>query len=123
MAQQYAHYVRPQDYGNKEDTRWMSLHNGQGTGLTAHAIFPASGDTELPTFRASVHEYSQDNLTASDHTPDLVIADRLTWNVDAAVAGLGGDDSWSPRTHPEYQLRDKEYHLEFTLSPLKPFPN
>ena len=31
--------------------------------------------------------------------------------------GLGGDDSWTPRTHPEYLLTDKEYSYSFRLRP------
>jgi beta-galactosidase len=31
--------------------------------------------------------------------------------------GLGGDDSWTPRTHPEYLLTEKEYTYSFRLRP------
>jgi len=121
VADQYTLYVRPQEYGNKADTRWVSLHSAQNVGLTAHTIFPTNADGELPSFHTSVQEYAQDALTAAAHTSDLIPASRNTWNIDAATAGLGGDDSWSPRTHLEYQLREKEYSLNFTLSPFKPF--
>jgi beta-galactosidase len=29
--------------------------------------------------------------------------------------GLGGDDSWTPRVHPEYQLTKDSYTFSFRL--------
>ena len=30
----------------------------------------------------------------------------LEFHVDAHAMGLGGDDSWSPRVHPQYLIQD-----------------
>jgi beta-galactosidase len=38
-------------------------------------------------------------------------------HVDYRQMGLGGDDSWSPRVHPEYLLKAKSYTFGFTLTP------
>ena len=36
--------------------------------------------------------------------------------VTLAQMGVGGDDSWGAKTHPEYLLpADKPLHLEFTF--------
>ena len=40
----------------------------------------------------------------------------MTLSLDLAQMGLGGDDSWSPRVHPEYLLTAGEYQFAFTLS-------
>jgi beta-galactosidase len=32
--------------------------------------------------------------------------------------GVGGDDSWGARTHPEYTLPAKQYQYEFVIEPL-----
>ena len=32
--------------------------------------------------------------------------------------GLGGDDSWNPRTHEEYQLRPGTYNYSIRFSPI-----
>ena len=61
--------------------------------------------------------YSRANVADARHTIDLVPANVVYWNLDAAQAGLGGDDSWSPRTHPQYQLLERAYALAFTLQP------
>ena len=42
----------------------------------------------------------------------------MTLNVDYQQAGLGGDDSWSPRTHPEYQLTARHYEYGYRLRPV-----
>jgi beta-galactosidase len=32
--------------------------------------------------------------------------------------GVGGDNSWGARTHPEYTLPDQPYRYQFRLIPL-----
>mgnify|MGYP002594587888 FL=1 len=32
--------------------------------------------------------------------------------------GLGGDDSWSPRVHKEFLLKNKVYRYTYALKPL-----
>jgi polyhydroxybutyrate depolymerase len=36
--------------------------------------------------------------------------------------GLGGDDSWSPRVHPEYQLTSTDYRFAFRLQGIDAVP-
>ena len=43
---------------------------------------------------------------------------RVTLSLDLAQMGLGGDDSWSPRVHPEYQLTAREYRFTFRIQPV-----
>jgi beta-galactosidase len=44
---------------------------------------------------------------------------RVTLSVDLAQMGLGGDDSWSPRVHPEYRLAEPEYQFSFEIRPFE----
>ena len=37
--------------------------------------------------------------------------------------GVGGDDSWGARTHPEYTLPGKTYGYSFRLTPYEPKPD
>jgi beta-galactosidase len=34
--------------------------------------------------------------------------------------GVGGDDSWGARTHPEYTLPAQDYEFRFRILPLQP---
>jgi beta-galactosidase len=33
--------------------------------------------------------------------------------------GVGGDNSWGARPHPEYLLKDKKYSFTFIIKPIK----
>ena len=39
----------------------------------------------------------------------------MTLSLDWQQMGLGGDDSWNPRVHPEYQLTKDSYSFSFRL--------
>jgi len=70
-------------------------------------------------FNFSVHPFSLENLTKAKHTPDLVPDSSLHLYLDLQQMGVGGDDSWSPRTHEAYQLPPEITHFEFTFRPVK----
>ena len=106
VEEQYYPYIRPQENGNKTDVKWASLSNSDGDGLIIFGI---------PIFNLSVHQYSLENLTAATHTYMVEDSDRITVNMDHLVMGLGGDDSWSPRTHKEYLIKPGTYNYSFIL--------
>jgi beta-galactosidase len=39
----------------------------------------------------------------------------VTVNIDYKIMGLGGDDSWNPRTHEEYLIKPDSYHFSYIL--------
>jgi len=103
-------YIKPQENGGRGGIRWASLEGPQSTGLRATATAGASD------LHMSLSRYSMSNLLTARHTADLVPSDALYWHIDAAQAGLGGDSSWEPRTHPEFRLTATSYSLSFVLS-------
>ena len=105
---QYVPYGRPQEYGNKADVRWASLTDGQGKGLQIQA------QKEHP-LNVNVHTYSPQSLMQARHPYELSPGDRLWLYLDWQQMGLGGDDSWSPRVHPEYLLSAGSYQLSVLL--------
>ncbi len=106
VKEQYVPYIYPQENGNKTDVRWVTLTDRSGIG------FMVSG---LPVINTSVHHYSLENLTKAEHTYELEKAGYITWNLDYKQMGLGGDDSWSPRVHPRFQLNEKEYKFGYRI--------
>jgi len=46
--------------------------------------------------------------------------DTITVNLDYKQMGVGGDDSWGARTHPEYTLPARPYKYSFRLTPYTP---
>ena len=105
---QYFPYVMPQENGNKTDVRWAYLSNNK-TGLLVIG-------NEL--LNISTHRYSVENLTEAKHTHEVVFEDRVYFNIDHKMMGLGGDDSWNPRTHEEFLIKPDKYSYSFQIIPI-----
>jgi beta-galactosidase len=101
-------YVRPQENGNKSDARWMALTDRDGVGLIAVGI---------PTIDISAWPFTMGDLTKARHIHELPQRDTITVNLDYKQMGVGGDDSWGARTHPEYTLPARTYVYSFRLTP------
>jgi len=101
-------YVRPQENGNKSDVRWMSLTDSDGVGLIA---------VGMPTIDISAWPFTMQDLEKARHIHELPQRDTITVNLDYKQMGVGGDDSWGARTHPEYLLPPKTYRYFFRLTP------
>ncbi|MGB3617721.1 MAG: beta-galactosidase small subunit, partial [Catalinimonas sp.] len=114
VRDQFVPYGRPQENGNKSDVRWAAFTTPEGRGLFV------AGDTLL---HVSAHHYTLENLTAAAHPTDLEDGPDVTVNLDLHQAGLGGDDSWSPRTHPEYQITPGTFRYRTRLRPVAPGGN
>ena len=104
-------YVRPQENGNRTDVRWVAFTDAGGTGLLA------VGD---PLLNVSAWPYTMEDLEAATHIPDLPRRDTLTVNLDHQQMGVGGDDGWGARPHPEYTLESKPYQYRFRLRAHEP---
>ena len=108
-------YVSPQEYGNRTDTRWVAVRDAAGWGLLV------AGD---PILEFSAHPYWPEDLTqesrGSMHPPEVQKRDFVCLTLDHAQMGVGGDDSWGERVHPQYTLPAKGYSYTFRLQPLKP---
>jgi beta-galactosidase len=60
------------------------------------------------------------DLEEAKHLHELPQRDTITVNLDYKQMGVGGDDSWGARTHPEYTLPAKSYHYRLRLMPYAP---
>jgi beta-galactosidase len=114
VIDQYFPYVRPQENGNKTDMRWMTLTNAEGTGLLI------AGE---PTFDGSAHHFLTEDFDEGDqkrqrHTVDVKRRDLVALNLDYRQMGVGGDNSWGARTHPQYCLPAKPYSYTLRLRPI-----
>lgn len=68
-------------------------------------------------FYFAVSRFSQQNLAQARHTCDLVADPCVYLRIDGFHMGVGGDDSWTPSVHSEYQLTERQYRyqLKFEL--------
>ena len=125
VSDQYWAYLRPQENGNKTDVRWIKLSNPvNGHGLLIKGI---------PTVDFSVHHqimedfeslertdgrHRDGDIVKNRHTIDVQNRDLTSLNIDYRQMGVGGDNSWGARTHPEYMLNGKNYEYSFMMIPM-----
>jgi beta-galactosidase len=112
VDEQFVPYVRPQENGYKTDVRWLSMTTADGKGLLIQ------GD---PVFCFSSLWYTYDDMKGfthgGKHAGDLEKEKFIDLNVDYRQMGVGGDDSWGARTHPEYCLKPQGYGYKFRFRP------
>lgn len=106
VADMHFAYVMPQENGNRSDVRWMELESADGTRLRFEG---------RDLFDFNVQDYSDADLNASKTTHSLKRGESVWLHIDHKQMGLGGDDSWSPRVHPEYLLRNPAYRYCFVM--------
>jgi beta-galactosidase len=109
-ADQFFAYDMPQENGNKTDVRWMTLTDGNGYGLRI-----VGG----PLVSVNVHDFSDAALLKAKETQRVAKDGNIHVSVDLQQMGLGGDDSWSPRVHSEFQLKESAYGYSFELMPIR----
>jgi beta-galactosidase len=101
-------YVRPQENGNRSDVRWMALTDPNSVGLVA---------VGMPTIDISAWPFTMQDLEEAKHIHEPPPAETITVNLDYRQMGVGGDDSWGARAHPEYTLPAKHSHYRLRLMP------
>jgi beta-galactosidase len=111
VAAQHFPYVMPQENGNKTDVRWAVVFSKEGKGLFIRS------DEHL--LNINVQDYSLAALNESKTSHQLNRGDHTYLSIDLKQMGVGGDDSWTPRVHPEYLLKEKSYQHVFWLQPLE----
>ncbi|ESP87082.1 glycoside hydrolase family 2 TIM barrel-domain containing protein [Candidatus Halobonum tyrrellensis] len=100
-------YVRPQENGNRTDTRWATFADGRGVGVRVRGDDP---------FDFAAHRYSTADLEAAAHRNELPRRDGVWVSLDAAHCGLGSN-SCGPATLPEYRVPVEPTGFSFELRP------
>lgn len=95
VQDQFTPYLRPQECGNKTEVRWTRFTNDHGVGIEI------SG---LPVIEVNALPYTPFELEEKDHTYLLPPSNKVVVRINYKQMGIGGDDSWGTRTHPEYTL-------------------
>jgi beta-galactosidase len=112
----YHPYVRPQENGNRSDTRWLALTNAAGVGLLAVGV-PL---IEFSAHHFTLADFDEGTEKQQRHTYDLRQRNLVTLNLDFRQMGLGGDNSWGARPHEQYTLPVRGYSYSFRLRPFSP---
>eukprot|EP00930_Biecheleria_cincta_P030961 TRINITY_DN21459_c0_g3_i1.p1 TRINITY_DN21459_c0_g3~~TRINITY_DN21459_c0_g3_i1.p1 ORF type:complete len:1349 (+),score=180.65 TRINITY_DN21459_c0_g3_i1:346-4047(+) len=117
-------YVRPQENGNKFETRWLALKgnlNGTVGGLLAASV---SAPLSMQCHRYSLADFDapEDKIKQRVlHGGELVERPETTLCVDVAQWGVGGIDSWGSKPLPKHIIDKSEcFSWSFRLCPLSP---
>jgi len=103
-------YIEPQETGNRTDTRWVSLTNASGKGLLVIG---------MPEIEFNALQYTPWELESKAHPYELVPSDFVTLRVNYHQMGVGGDNSWGARPHPEFTLYpNRVYTYRFRFMPI-----
>ena len=107
VADQYVHYPRPQDSGNKEEVHYLTLTDKQNKGIRVDAVENA--------FSASALHYTVQDIYEETHDCDLKPRAEVILSMDAAVLGLG-NSSCGPGVLKKYAIEKKEHTLHLRIS-------
>ena len=121
VKDQYWAYIRPQENGNKTDVRWVAFTDNEGNGLlsigspllSVSAHHNLTEDFESPV--RTVGRVVDGIEVVNRHISDVKERNLVSVNLDNKQMGVGGDNSWGARTHPQYTLTDKDYSYSFRL--------
>ena len=106
VADQYVHYHRPQDSGNKEEVRRLMLTDRHGKGIRVDAV--------EDVFSASALHYTAQDLYKETHDCNLKPHPEVILSLDAAVLGLG-NSSCGPGVLKKYAIDKKEHTLHIRI--------
>lgn len=100
-------YIRPQEMGNRSDTRWFALSNRQGRGLKVTC--------DIPLNFSALHHLPID-LDQANHPYQLIRRPETIITIDAVQNGLGGG-SCGPGPMEEYKLKPESVTFGFSIAP------
>lgn len=107
VDEQYVHYPRPQDSGNKEDVHYLTLTDKQDKGVRIDAV--------EGVFSASALHYTAQDLYKETHDCNLKPRSEVILSLDAAVLGLG-NSSCGPGVLKKYAIEKKEHTLHIRIT-------
>ena len=105
VREQFYRYVVPQENGNKEDVRWLSLVDEKGVGLHVDGA---------PTLGFSAHHITPEDLTRAYHITEVHEREEITLLLDLVQRGLG-TLSCGPDTLEQYLIQPGEYRFRYSF--------
>lgn len=113
VTDQWTGYVRPQENGNKEEVRFISLTDSEGKGLMV--VAPELMSATVGHWRASSIYTSNDNR--KNHPHEVTFVKPTVVCIDAAMRALG-NASCGPDVLDKYELKSKRTNFGFIIMPI-----
>jgi beta-galactosidase len=115
VSEQKMPYVRPQEFGNRTDVRWLTLTNATGQGIRVEGLQPLS----VSALNNRPEDFDPGLTKKQQHPKDVFKRFNVTLAVDLVQRGVGGDNSWGALPHQPFRLLDKTYKYGFVISPVE----
>lgn len=100
-------FIPPSENGGHEETRWLTLTNGEGRILKVSSPIP---------FHFDIHHNTIDDYKKAKHEHELVRRKESYLHIDTAHSGIGSDMGWSTVLPESERVIAKNYSFEFTIS-------
>nr|WP_273386391.1 glycoside hydrolase family 2 TIM barrel-domain containing protein [Cohnella zeiphila] len=127
VQEQFVPYIKPQENGNKTDTRWSAVTDARGVGLLFSAICQPNNRPSADVngcrstdgfFDTSVHHYSAEDLTKAKHVHELTRLKKTIVKLDLAQSGIGNHSCGYAPTLDEYLLKPRPMTFRIRLTPI-----
>jgi len=113
VSEQVMPFVRPQEFANRVDVRWLTLKNATGQGICVTGLQPLS----VSALNNRPEDFDPGMTKKQQHPKDVFKRFDVTLAVDLAQRGVGGDNSWGALPHQPFRLLDKTYKYGFVITP------
>jgi len=115
VADQYFHYVIPQETGNKTGVRWWEVRDAKGYGLKIMAVDSLLSMSALHLLDEDLDDGEKRHQR---HAADLKMRPITQLHIDLKQMGVGGINSWGAWPMKKYQLPYQNYAYHFRIIPL-----
>ncbi len=110
VEDQFVDYIRPAELGNKTDVRRLAITDATGDGI----LFEGE-----PVFEFSALHNSAEDLEEAMHIYELPQRKETFVRINHLQMGVGGDDSWGAKAHPEFTIyANRNYAYSFRIKPI-----
>lgn len=115
VTEQWEKYVLPQETGNKEDVRWMSLTDVSGDGLLF--VAPQKMSASATHFRPEDIYRDRNNREKHPYQAKLKFCENTVVSLNALMRGLG-NASCGPDVLQQYELKANNTISNFIIMPV-----
>jgi len=102
----YTPYIFPQENGNREEVKWVSLTDNKGMGFKA-------GSGACMNF--SAHYFTTEDFDKATHRHELIPRNFITLNLDYKQCGIGSG-SCGPETFEKYRIKPEPFEFNMIFS-------
>lgn len=107
VEEEHFPFIPPSENGGHEESRWITLINGDGKIIKITAPMP---------FHFDVHHNNIEDYKNAKHEHQLIRRVESYLHIDAAHSGIGSDMGWSTMLVDSEKVKAQNYTLEFNLS-------